>query len=109
MKVGNPLDKAVGGVAPTKAVGEGSGSASRTSGNTSKVDSDSSTDSTTVNISSAASTLMSSVSASTAEFDGAKVEQVKQSIDDGSYQVNHGAIADKLIANAQEVLSKKSR
>lgn len=108
MKVGNPLDKAVGGVAPTKGVGEGSGSTSRTSGNAAKV-SDSSNDSATVKISSAASSLLSSTSAATAEFDGAKVEQVKQAIDNGSYQVNHGAIADKLIANAQEILSKKSR
>ncbi len=106
MKVGNPLDKAVGGLSPTKGVGEGSGSASRTEGKSSAAASDS----TTVKISSAASSLLSSsVSAANAEFDAGKVEKVKQAIDDGTYQVDHGAIADKLIANAQEVLSKKSR
>lgn len=106
MKVGNPLDKAVGGVSPAKGVGEGSGSTSRTEGKSSTASS-SASDSTTVKISSAATLL--SASASAPEFDVAKVEQVKQSIDDGTYQVDHGAIADKLIANAQEVLSKKSR
>lgn len=109
MKVGNPLDKSVGGVSPTKGVGEGSGSTARTAGKSSSASTSNASDSTTVNISSAASNLLSSVTAATAEFDGAKVEKVKQSIDDGSYQVDHGAIADKLIANAQEVLSKKSR
>jgi len=107
MKVGNPLDKSVGGVSPTKGVGEGSGSTARTAGKSSS-NTSASSDSTTVNISSAASNLMASVTAATAEFDGAKVEQVKQAIDDGSYEINHGVIADKLIANAQEVLSKRS-
>lgn len=108
MKVGNPLDKAVGGVSPTKGVGEGSGSTSRTAGKSSTASSGSSS-SSTVSISSAASNLLSAVSSSTPEFDGAKVDKVKQSIDDGSYQIDHGAIADKLISNAQEVLSKNSR
>ena len=109
MKVGNPLDKAVGGVSPTKAAGEGSGSTSRTAGKSSSSESSASSDSTTVQISSAASSLLSSVTAATAEFNAGKVEQVKQSIDNGSYQVDHEAIADKLIANAQELLSNKSR
>jgi negative regulator of flagellin synthesis FlgM len=39
-------------------------------------------------------------------FDQAKVDRVRQAIADGSYKVNHEAIADKLIANAQELLGK---
>ncbi|MFM2119941.1 MAG: hypothetical protein RL722_1409 [Pseudomonadota bacterium] len=39
-------------------------------------------------------------------FDQAKVDRVKASIADGSYKINPEAIADKLIANAQEVLGK---
>lgn len=41
-------------------------------------------------------------------FDEEKVNRIRQSIADGTYQVNHGAIADKLIANAQELLGKVS-
>jgi negative regulator of flagellin synthesis FlgM len=41
-------------------------------------------------------------------FDQAKVDRVRQAIADGSYKVNPEAIADKLIANAQELLGKVS-
>lgn len=39
-------------------------------------------------------------------IDEAKVAAVKAAIADGSFSVNPGAIADKLLANAQEVLSR---
>jgi negative regulator of flagellin synthesis FlgM len=39
-------------------------------------------------------------------IDEAKVAAVKAAIADGSFTVNPGAIADKLLANAQEVLSR---
>ncbi|HUD35103.1 MAG TPA: flagellar biosynthesis anti-sigma factor FlgM [Variovorax sp.] len=38
-------------------------------------------------------------------IDEAKVKAVKAAIADGSFQVNSGAIADKLLANAQEFFS----
>jgi negative regulator of flagellin synthesis FlgM len=41
-------------------------------------------------------------------FDAAKVDRIRQSISDGTYKINAEAIADKLIANAQEVLGKVS-
>jgi len=41
-------------------------------------------------------------------FDSAKVERIAQAIRDGKFQVNHEAIADKLIANAQELLGRTS-
>lgn len=62
--------------------------------------------SATVKLSTTASSLLSG---STAEFDTEKVEKMRQAIADGSFQVNPGAIADKLIANAQELLGKSSR
>jgi negative regulator of flagellin synthesis FlgM len=40
------------------------------------------------------------------EFDSAKVDRIAQAIRDGKFQVNHEAIADKLIANAQELLGR---
>ena len=44
-----------------------------------------------------------------ADIDTAKVERIAQAIADGSYKVNAEAIADKLIANAQEVLGSVKR
>lgn len=43
-----------------------------------------------------------------AEFDSDKVNRIAQAIRDGKFQVNPEAIADKLIANAQELLSRTS-
>jgi negative regulator of flagellin synthesis FlgM len=42
-------------------------------------------------------------------FDAGKVERVAQAIRDGKFEVNAEAIADKLIANAQEVLARTTR
>ncbi len=42
-------------------------------------------------------------------FDAKKVERIAQAIRDGKFEVNPEAIADKLIANAQELLGKASR
>jgi negative regulator of flagellin synthesis FlgM len=44
-----------------------------------------------------------------ASFDQAKVDRVALAIRDGSYKVNAGTIADKLIANAEELLGRTSR
>jgi negative regulator of flagellin synthesis FlgM len=44
--------------------------------------------------------------ASRADFDSEKVARIAQAIRDGKFQVNAEAIADKLIANAQELLPK---
>ena len=60
--------------------------------------------SATVALSSAASTLLSAGAAS--EFDADKVARIGAAIADGSFRINPEAIADKLIANAQELLSK---
>ncbi len=40
-------------------------------------------------------------------FDAAKVERIAQAIRDGKFEVNPEAIADKLIENAKELLSRK--
>jgi negative regulator of flagellin synthesis FlgM len=42
------------------------------------------------------------------EFDAAKVERIALAIAEGKFQVNAEVIADKLIANAQELLGKSS-
>ena len=58
-------------------------------------------------LSNTASTLLSN--GSTAEFDAEKVARIAHSIDKGTFKINPEAIADKLIANAQELLSSVKR
>ena len=43
-----------------------------------------------------------------ADFDSEKVERIAQAIRDGKFTVNAEAIADQLIANAQDLLPKAS-
>lgn len=40
-------------------------------------------------------------------FDAAKVEKYKKEIDDGTYVVDHEAIADKMLSNAEEMMPKR--
>ena len=58
-----------------------------------------------VELSSTAATLLSS-SSGASEFDAEKVARISQAINAGTYQVNPAAIADKLIGNAQELLTQ---
>ena len=39
-------------------------------------------------------------------FDSAKVDRIAQAIRDGSFSINPGAIADRLLSNAQEMLDR---
>jgi negative regulator of flagellin synthesis FlgM len=58
-----------------------------------------------VQLSAAASSLLGAAPAE-ADFDADKVARISQAIDNGSYKVNAEVIADRLIANAQELLGK---
>jgi negative regulator of flagellin synthesis FlgM len=51
---------------------------------------------------------LSGPEANRADFDSQKVERIAQAIRDGKFQINAEAIADQLIANAQELLPKAS-
>lgn len=62
--------------------------------------------STQVALSPAASSLLGGADTS---FDAAKVERIAQAIRDGSFRINAGAIADKLLDNAQEILERPSQ
>ena len=39
-------------------------------------------------------------------FDSAKVDRIAQAIRNGSFTIDPGAIADKLLSNAQELLGR---
>jgi negative regulator of flagellin synthesis FlgM len=58
-----------------------------------------------VQLSAAASSLLGAAPAE-ADFDADKVARIAQAIENGSFKVNAEVIADKLIANAQELLGK---
>jgi negative regulator of flagellin synthesis FlgM len=103
MKIGNPADKPKLSPVVTPAA-DGKTSAPSTTAVPGGTPADPSAQ---VKLSNTAETLRSG--ADTAEFDAAKVERISQAIADGSYKVNPEAIADKLIANAQELLGKVQR
>ena len=62
--------------------------------------------STQVELSATASALSSDGADPT--FDSAKVDRIAQAIREGKFKVDHQAIADKLISNAQELLGRSS-
>ena len=95
MKIGTQMDKVLTGLSSRP---ESVGS-TKTPGKTASLDGGVGK-SATVTLSETASLL----SEDSAAFDDAKVARIKQAIDNGSYQVNAGAIADKLIGNAKELL-----
>lgn len=103
MKIGNPIEKPAvnggsGAAASRPGVGEaGAGAKPAPAGGPTG-------ESATVQLSSTAASLMSG----TPDFDVNKVNEVRQSIADGSFKINAEAIADKLIANARELLDRSS-
>ena len=108
MKIGTPAEKP--GPAPAQA-GQAAATASGTAAPAASVASTTAAAiparadaSATIELSSAASSLLTS--GTTPEFDAEKVARISKAIDDGSFKVNPEAIADKLIANAQELLGK---
>lgn len=61
---------------------------------------------TQVELSSAASSLMSGVKGDEGSFDAEKVARIADAISKGQFTINAEAIADKLIANASEVMNR---
>jgi len=57
----------------------------------------------------ALSAAASGAGAVSAEFDADKVQRIAQAIREGRYQIDADAIADKLIANARELLERSAR
>lgn len=103
MKIGNTTDTAVNGPSGGART-EGTTGVARQPGKTGSLEGGPEA-SAKVSLSTLAGDMMTGADAS---FDAEKVSRVKQAIEDGSYKINHEAIADKLIANAQEVLARKT-
>lgn len=99
MKIGNPADKPAPAAANGNAQEAAKATANAPAAGAAKPEA-----SAKIELSSATSTLLAS--GSTPEFDAEKVARITQSINDGSYKVNPEVIADKLIANASEVLDR---
>jgi negative regulator of flagellin synthesis FlgM len=100
MKIGHPADKPVAG-APAAADAAKAGQAQAAAAAPAAAAAD---PSATVALSSTAATLLSG--GASGEFDAEKVARMSEAIASGSFKVNAEAIADKLIANAQELLVK---
>lgn len=109
MKIGNPADKPpvaapVGRDSatsqPSKAGAAGAAGATGVAGAAGAEASASAK----IELSSTAASLLSGGTSS--EFDADKVARLSQAIGNGTFKVDADAIADKLIANAQELLTK---
>lgn len=64
--------------------------------------------STQVAISSTAKLAASAAGSDDGSFDAAKVDRIAKAISEGKFTVNARAIADKLVANAQELLDARA-
>ena len=106
MKIGNPADKPLA-VVPTTSQGAGVDAAKAgPSAATLAAPATGTPDpSAKVELSSTAAALLSG----TTPFDAEKVARISQAIADGSFRINPEVIADKLIGNARELLSKVER
>jgi negative regulator of flagellin synthesis FlgM len=101
MKIGNPTDKPAS-VAPVGPAGTNRSQP----GEAAKAHEAAATNdpSAKVELSNTAATLLSAGASS--DFDADKVARIAQAISEGKFEINAEKIADRLIANAQEVLGK---
>ena len=101
MKIGNPADKP-----PVAApVGrDNATAASSKAGAPAAAAEAAASASAKIELSSTAASLLSGGTSN--EFDADKVARLSQAIGNGTFKVDANAIADKLIANAQELLTK---
>jgi negative regulator of flagellin synthesis FlgM len=99
MKIGNPADKpsGVGPVGPVRTQPGDSAKAQEATAHTSDP-------SAKVELSNTAASLLSG--GASPDFDADKVARITQAISEGKFRIDAEKIADRLIANAHEVLGK---
>jgi negative regulator of flagellin synthesis FlgM len=103
MKIGHSADKPAPPAAPAAVAATSASTTAAVAVGTAAIPAQADA-SAKIELSNTASTLLTH--GTTPEFDAEKVARISKSIEDGSFKINPEAIADKLIANAQEVLSK---
>lgn len=102
MKIGNPADKPAGATAP---VAPARNQPAEAKAQESAASTGAATDpSAKVELSNTAASLLEGGASS--DFDADKVARIAQAISDGKFEINAEKIADRLIANAHEVLGK---
>lgn len=101
MKIGNPADKpaATAPVGPVRSQPAETAKAQEAAAHTAAAD-----PSAKVELSNTAASLLEGGASS--DFDADKVARIAQAISDGKFEINAEKIADRLIANAHEVLGK---
>jgi negative regulator of flagellin synthesis FlgM len=101
MKIGNPADKPgpAAPVAPVRNQPAEGAKAQEAAAHNAAAD-----PSAKVELSNTASTLLEG--GASADFDADKVARIAQAIGEGKFEINAEKIADRLIANAHEVLGK---
>ena len=103
MKIGSPADQPPVAPATTGRTATGDAAAKTDAAPAAPAEA-----SAQVELSNTAASLLSGTGGASAEFDADKVARISQSIADGTFKVNPDVIADKLISNAQELLTKAS-
>lgn len=105
MKIGHPSDNSIpvhsSTAAPAQKAGQGPSASATAAANQGTRSAG-----VAVTVSTLARGLEKTGRGEAAEIDTQKVATVKAAIQDGSYVVNPEAIADKLLANAQEMLNR---
>lgn len=105
MKIGQPSDPPVAGSSPLPAAQPKTGQSASTTANAAATKSNQSAG-VAVTVSTLARTLEAANRGETADVDMEKVSAVRTAIEQGTYVVDPQAIADKLLANAQELLDR---
>jgi negative regulator of flagellin synthesis FlgM len=105
MKIGQPSDNPIPVSTTAQPVPPKAGQSASTTANAAAAKSTQSAG-VAVTVSTLARTLGAAKSGEAADVDMAKVNSVRAAIQEGTYVVNPEAIADKLLANAQEMLNR---
>lgn len=105
MKIGQPSDLPIASTPPA-ASGASSASAKAAQGAAATASRNASSAGVSVTVSAQVRTLAQADRTESADVDMDKVNAVRSEIEQGTYTVNPEAIADKLLANAKEMLDR---